>query len=152
VSLGIAAIIDALDARAATLGVFDVVNMHEPKNAPGRGIICSFWGVTMRPVGAASGLNVASVSVEFQYRIQTNMLQEPQDSIDSLVIDAADQLFASLIGSFSLAGSVRDIDIFGEHSEGLRAVLGYLNQDSMLYRVADIFVPMTVDNVYPEVA
>jgi hypothetical protein len=151
-ALGIAAIIDALTSRAGALGVFDQVNAHEPKNAPGRGIVCSCWWTTMRPVGSASGLAAARVLVEFQYRIQTSMLQEPQDAIDPLVMDATDQLFSSLIGGFTLGGLLRNIDLFGGESEGLRAVGGYLNQDSKLYRVSDIYVPMVVNDVYPEVS
>ena len=151
-ALGVPAIIDALTSKAGALGVFDAVNAHEPKNAPGAGVACSVWCSKMSPAPEASGLAVASVLVEFQMRIYTSMLQEPQDGIEPSVLAAADLVFTALIGGFTLGGNVRDVDVFGAHSEGLRAEAGYLNQDGKLFRVMDIHVPMIVSDVHPEVA
>ena len=44
-------ILDRLASHAMTLGVFDRVNTHEPKNAPGRGITCAIWVERIDPVG-----------------------------------------------------------------------------------------------------
>jgi hypothetical protein len=150
-ALDVVGIIDAVTSRAGALGVFDQVNAHEPKNAPGAGVVCSVWVSGMRPV-ESSGLASVSVRVELQCRIQTSMLQEPQDGIDVRVLAAADALFTALIGGFTLNGAVRQVDVLGAEGESLRAEAGYLNQDNRLFRVMDVFVPLVVNDVHAEVA
>lgn len=91
--------------------------------------------------------------LEVMLRIYTSMLQEPVDAIDTRVLDACDVLLAALIGDFDLGVTgVRYIDVHGSDGEELRATLGYLNQDSKLYRVMDIFVPILINDVYTESA
>lgn len=150
-ALNVTGIIDALTSAAGALGVFDQVNAHEPKSAPGSGVVCSIWVTDLRPV-RSSGLASVTVRAEFQCRIQTSMLQEPQDGIDTRVLLAADALFSSLAGGFTLGGAVRQVDLFGAEGEGLRAVAGYLTQDAKLFRVMDVFVPVIVSLVYTETA
>lgn len=145
-----ATLIDQLTSAAGALGVFDAVNAHEPKSAPGSGVYCSVWFTKLEPIGDASGLASTSCLAEFQFRIYTSMLQEPQDAIDPLVLNATDLLFAALIGGVSLGGNVRNVDVFGAHSEGLRAQAGYLNQDGKLFRVIDVHAPLVISDVYTE--
>jgi hypothetical protein len=152
VPLSITTLIDQLTSGAGALGVFDTVNAHEPKSAPGSGVSCSLWFSKLEPIGLASGLASASCLIEFQFRIYTSMLQEPQDGIDPLVLFASDQLFAALVGGFSLGGNVRQVDVFGAYGEGLRAQAGYLTQDNKLFRVIDIHCPLVINDVYTETA
>ena len=149
-SLAIATLIDQLTSVAGALGVFDSVNAHEPKSAPGQGVSCSVWVSDLEPIGEASGLASATVRLEFQFRIYTSMLQEPQDGIDPLILDATDKLFTALIGGVTLSGNVRHIDVFGAYGEKLRATAGYLNQDGKLFRVMDIHAPLVVNDTYTE--
>ena len=149
----LALVMDELVSAAQRTGLFDSVAGHEPKSAPGTGLHCGLWISDMRP--AASGLAALSVAVEFQYRIYLGMLTEPQDAIDPAVTRAAAALFGALCGNFLLddtSGAVRSVDVLGSDSEGMRAKSGYLSQDSKLFRVMDIFVPIVINDAFTEVA
>jgi hypothetical protein len=43
------------------------------------------------------------------------------------------------------------VDLIGQHSQGLRAKAGYVNQDSTVYRLMDVSLPLIVNDLYPEV-
>lgn len=146
-------LIDALSSYCTKMGIFDSVSTHEPKSSPGRGgVSVSLWIADYQPI-QSSGLNSVSMRLEVMLRIYTSMIQEPMDAIDTNVLGACDALLAAFIGDFDLGVTgVRYIDVFGSDGEGLRAQLGYLNQDSKIFRVMDIFVPILVNDVYTEQA
>ena len=149
--LNTSAFLDYVTSQAAQLGVFDSVTGHEPKAAPSpTGVSCSVWVSSLRP--ARSGQASVSVRLELQARCFTSMLQDPQDGIDPRVTDAAGLLMNAMIGSFTLAGQARMVDVFGAEGEGLRAQAAYLTQDSKLFRVMDIFIPIIINDLWDEVA
>jgi len=144
-------ILAEIESFALSSGLFDQVNRHEPKSAPARtGVTAGIWSSGMR--AGTSGLDRVSVVLTFQLRIYTSMLQEPQDEIDPRLLDATDAMFAALAGNFTLSGKSRYVDIFGSDSDGLSATPGYLSQDSKIFRVMDIAIPIIVNDAYAEVA
>jgi len=152
VSIDSRALFNVLTGYAASSGLFDSVTGHEPKAAPSpTGVSASIWWAGTEPI-LSSGVNSVSVRVEFQCRVYTTMLQEPQDDIDPRIMDAVDVMFTALIGDFDFGSQARYVDVLGSDGERLRAVPGYLTQDSKVFRVADIFVPVLVNDAYAEVA
>src|SRR5689334_16064904 len=101
-----AAVFTRLVDHAAKLGCFDRVNIHEPKNAPGKGLTCAIWSDRIDTI-TSSGLDSTSVRVSFKVRIYTPMIQEPQDGIDPDVLDATCALFTAYNGDFELDGLAR---------------------------------------------
>jgi len=150
-ALNFQAIVDAVASYAEATGEFDTVNMHEPKAKPGNGVTCSVWVGEISPLGAASGLNVVSGLIELSMRVQTPFKQQPEDGIDPLVMQAVGALMTAFAGGFTMAGVVRNVDLLGEHSQGLRAKAGYINQDGTVYRVMDVMLPLIVNDLFPEV-
>lgn len=134
---------DALVSHAMSAGVFDQVNAHEPKSKPGRGIVASIYLDSIVP--AKSGLASVSVRITFNIRIQTSMTQEPQDDIDPNILSAVDVLMTLYAGDFSLSDRVRNVDLM-EFS----ARSGYVNQDSTMFRVIVISLPLIVNDVWEE--
>lgn len=145
-------ILNAIVSHAMAAGVFDRVNTHEPKNAPGHGLTVAIWADSIDPVSAASGLSVTAARIVFNLRIYSNMLQEPQDAIDPNIIDAVDVLFTAYSGDFELGGSVRNIDLLGQFGSSLSAQAGYINQDGTLYRVMTITVPVIINDAWSQAA
>lgn len=141
-------ILEALVSHAMTLGVFDRVNKHEPKNAPGRGFTCAFWLGNIDPLPGASGLVATTVRVMWQARVYTNMLAEPQDGIDPDMLNAVDALMNAYSGDFTLGGLIRNVDLLGEFGEALRAMPGYLDQDNRKFRVATIMIPLIINDAW----
>lgn len=137
------ALFSALESHAMSLGVFKRVNTHEPENAPGTGLSCS---ITLGPVAAtpgASGLNAVSGTITFQVMIFNPMQQKPLDGIDPAILAAVSVLLGEYSGSFTLGGTVRDIDLLS-----LRADPVYVNQDGTEFRVEQITVPIVVNDLW----
>lgn len=143
------AIIDAAASHAMTLGLFERVNKHEPKNAPGNGLTCAIWGGRITPINS-SGLASTSVRLLLNVRLYSSMLQEPADMIDPNLTAACDTLMAAYAGDLTLGAQVRTVDVRGIHGVPMEAVDGYLSQDNRLYRVYTITLPLLINDAWTE--
>lgn len=150
-ALNAATLLSQVVSHMMTLGLFERVNKHEPKNAPGNGLNAAVWVQTIKPV-LTSGLGATSAQVVFTARIYKNMLAEPQDDIDPNLIRAVDVVMNSYSGDFDLGGNVREVDLLGEHGESLSAQAGYLDQSGKLFRIMDITIPLIINDVWTQVA
>ena len=146
----IQALIDAVVSHALSLGVFEKVNGHEPKSAPGNGITGAVWVQSIQPI--LGGLNSTSVRFTLNFRCYTSMLTEPQDLIDPNLAGSADLLMEAVTGDFTLDGMVRSVDLLGAHGTALSAEAGYLEQDKRLFRVITVTIPLIVNDAYGQVA
>ncbi len=147
-ALNSSVLVNALASHAAATGRFDVVNGHEPKNAPGGNLSCAIWVQDYKP--ASSGLASTSMRLVFNVRLYTSMLQEPVDMIDPDLLDATDLLLADYIGNFTMGGLLRMVDVRGIDGNPITAQAGYLTQDGKVYRVMTIFIPLVINDVYTE--
>lgn len=148
-------IIDAAVSHALSLGVFDRVNAHEPKHAPGLGMTAAVWVDRVEPVARASGLAATSAKLQLMVRVYTSANTEPADAIDPDVIKAVDLLMAAYTGDFTLGGLVMEVDLLGIHGTPLTAQAGYLRfgrsdvADGVL-RVVTITVPCIVADAWTQ--
>lgn len=144
-------LIDRIASHAMTLGLFDRVNQHEPKSAPGRGLTCAVWIDRIEPARGRSGLAATDARVVFNVRVYTNMLQNPQDAIDPQVMNAVDKLFEAYSGDFQLGDDERWIDLLGAtQGHPLFSQSGYINIDNRVQRVMTITVPVIVENAWTQ--
>lgn len=148
--MDIPAIRAGLISHALALGLFSDVSGHEPKAAPTGGLSGALWMDSIDPARARSGLNSSTLRVAFNFRIGQGMLDEPQDDIDERVMVAACALMNAYSGDFELGGQVMEIDLLGAHGFPLSAKAGYLNQDSKLYRVMVITIPLIINDVFAQ--
>jgi hypothetical protein len=149
-SLDVTGILDGIVSHAMALGLFERVNTSEPKAAPGNGLTCAIWADKVEPVALASGLAVTSARVAFMVRIYTSMLQQPQDAIDPNILAAVDALITAYSGDFDLGGTVRNVDLLGQHGVPLSAQAGYINQDNKNMRVMTIVLPVIVSDIWSQ--
>jgi hypothetical protein len=148
-----AAILAALEDHAATTGRFERVNGHEPKNAPGNGLSAAFWLQRIGPVmGFHSGLDSTSALLVWQCRLSLNMLYEPQDSIDPVLMGAAAALIGEYAGDFTLGDLVRCVDLRGMAGQPLGGEAGYLPQDGKLFRAYTLTIPLIFNDAWAEAA
>jgi len=151
-ALGTVALFNVLVTHAMESGLFERVNSHEPKNAPGRGLTCSVTAGPITPYPGGSGLASTTARVAFMVRIASSMLQEPQDDIDPVLMDAADVMFTAYSGDFDMTSNARCIDLLGESGEPMRAEFGYFEQDGKYFRFCTIMVPVIVNDSWAQVA
>lgn len=151
------AIRDALASVAQATGYFDQVVTHEPKSAPGKGLVCCIFAGGIAP-SLSSGLSGTSAVLRFSAQVRCSMLREPQDDIDLDILEAVDTLAAALSGDFDLdVTGVRGIDLLGSMGSpsagtgaGLAAEFGYIDQDGHMYRVAELNIPIIINDVWAQ--
>lgn len=146
------AMVDGIVSNALQLGLFDQVNLHEPKRSPGAGMTAYVFPDRIQPYSAASGLNATTVVIVFIFRIYQNMLSEPQDNIDPNLIKAVDILMMQYSQEFTLAGQVRNIDLLGEFGTALSANAGYVNLDGKIFRIMDVNIPVIINDAFSQEA
>lgn len=146
-----AGIFNALVSHAKALGLFDRVNGHESKNAPGNGVNADCWVANLKPYPGQSGLASTTAVLVVNVRIYSSMLADPQDAIDPNIITAAATLMGEYSGDFDLGGTVESVDLLGRTGVQLEALGGYLELDKKLYRVMTLTVPMVINDVWAQV-
>ena len=148
-SLGAQTVFNELSSHAQTLGVFEAVNTHEPKDAPS-GPHCSFNIVGVRPDPEGSGLDRTTARVVVLARIYIPMLQEPQDAIDPQIVVATDKLMEAYSTDNTLGGNVMTIDLLGMGQERLEGRAGYITLGGTSYRSMDIQIPCIVADAWTQ--
>lgn len=146
----IATAVNQLVTAAAASGYFPAgVASVEPKSPPPTdGLYFATWFETIRPVPERSGLPVTSCRVEMMARLFLGMLTDPQDQIDTQLGVAASYMLAQLTGDFRVDGA--EIDLLGAYGDRLAATFGYVTMDRMVFRIVDILVPFTADDVFDQ--
>lgn len=150
-ALGVVGITASVQSHAESLGLFETVNLHEPKSKPNNGLTCAIWADKIGPASGSSGLDSTSALVLMAVRIYTPMLQQPYDSIDSDMLAAVDALMGAYSGAFTLEGQIREVDLLGEFGTSLSAQAGYVNQDGKLFRVMTIALPLVVNDLWTQI-
>lgn len=148
-ALDMAALLGKLQAHATDKGSFESVILHEPKSAPGAGITLAMWLDKTRPT-LASGLDSVSMLVVVNLRAYLPFVSQPEDAIDAALWAAMDPVIQSYCTDFTLNGTARAVDIFGENGQEMDAVYGYLTQDGTVFRIVELAVPVIVNDCYQE--
>ncbi|MER5559705.1 hypothetical protein ABT071_13975 [Streptomyces sp. NPDC002506] len=150
-SLATASILDGLVSHALSLGRFERVNEHEPKNAPGSGLTCSIVVDQISPI-QASGLAATSARLSFTMHLFASMAAASDDLVDRQLLAALDELFTAYTGDFTLGGLLRMVDVLGAYGTGLEATAGYLNSGGQDFRVFTITLPVIVNDLWEQTA
>lgn len=156
--INVASILSKIESHAMSLGRFERVNRHEPKNAPGNGLTCAIWIQEIGPVPSGSGLTVTTGRLAFMERLYSNMIQEPQDAIDPNIIEATDALMGAYSVDFDFSivdgvqgePTIRNIDLLGQAGTPLSARAGYVNISNVMYRAMDISLPLIVNDIWTQ--
>lgn len=151
-SIDLKGLINAVSSPAAASGHFDAVQGHEPKSAPGNGLLLAVFLSGILPVARASGLATTSARVELTARIYKPFLSQPEDLIDPAIGDAANDLMLAYSADFDLAGLARNVDLLGAHGAPLGGRAGYQKVDTTTYRVFDIVIPIIVNDAWAQEA
>ena len=143
-------LMNAVVSHAESTGYFEEVMAHEPKQAPGNGLVAAFWVDAIRPVNS-SGLNSTSALVVLLVRVYQNMLADPQDDTDPSLLKATTNLISAYCGDLELGDTVRSIDVRGIEGTPMTAQTGNMNIDNRMYRAMDITVPVILNDAWTEV-
>jgi hypothetical protein len=136
----------------AEIGAFrSSVIKHEPKAAPTALPALALWWSGIGPARGFSGLAATSARIEFRGRVYMNFRSRPEDDIDPQLMALTSQVIAAFSGAFTLNGDVAAVDLLGGWGNPLSAEAGYIEHDGQDFRVAEIVIPLIVDDVWSQV-
>ncbi len=141
------ALFEAIQSYAQALNIFQATETHDPWNAPGNRLFCSITLGPVRPVAVASGLASVSGQVTLLVRVWSGAEQKPLGNIDPEVLSAVCSLMGAFAGGFTLGGTVRDVDLFA-----MSAVPAYVDFEGKPFRVAEISLPLLINDMFAEEA
>lgn len=139
---------DRIQSHALALGVYDVVNTHEARSAPGQGIQAALWVDYIGPFPPGSGLGATTGLVALLCRSYSSMYQAPLDQVDPNLLGAVSAFMGALTGDLDLGGTVRNIDLMGMSGRRLETQAGYVEIDKKLYRCLDLRIPVIVNDMW----
>lgn len=147
---GINALYAAVVSDAQAIGLFPSVLRYEPKTAPQADPTLAVWLQSLTPAKGLSGLAATSGRAQFGARLYTNYLARPEDSIDPKLLELASALIGTWSGGFTLGGDVMEIDLLGAYGTPLSFEAGYIVHDDKHFRVAEITLPVIIDDLWEQ--
>ena len=137
--------LDAIESVLKRTGYFGSgTQQGEPKSPPAGDLYAAIW---MDSVGVSSlTLNGTVESHVITVRIYRRELQEPgelaEDELSRAVLAVQDLLMADV----DLGGAVRNVDVGGQTGQGFGVEFGHIEMSGVKFRVADMRVPLIVDD------
>lgn len=142
---------DYVLSACASVGHFEAVVGHEPKAAPSRtGLTGAVFQRSLTP--ASSGLASVSMRYLLNLRVFISAQGEAQDDMEMQLTAGVDAMLSYFIGHFAGLTGSRYVDVFGADGDEMTAQYGWIEQDSKKYRIADITIPLVLNDSYAEVA
>ena len=132
------AIASFLEAR----GEFSHVQIGEPKSPPDGDLAAAVFMADASVVGIT--LSTSIELHEVTIRVYRNMLDEPVEDNEIRLSQTVTGIVSDLLGDYDLGATVRNIAT-GEYGRTLSTTFGYLDVGGVMFRMADISVPMIVD-------
>lgn len=91
-------------------------------------------------------LGKTSTAYDITVRFHRNMLADPVELTEFSLAETVSNVSEDLLGDFDLGSTVRNIDVGGEFGRSLRARWGYVKVSGLTYRIADLFLPVVVND------
>ncbi len=124
---------------------FSRVELGEPKSAPvDAGIVVYFWMESIQVVALTLDKTIEVYTLTV--RVHSGLFQEPVADIETDMQEAVSKADEALFANFTLDNKVRHIDVAGIYGTGYRVDWGHADIGGTLYRVADITLPLLVDD------
>lgn len=140
------ALFSRIRSAAKGLGIAAAVIGHDPESQPPAGVSYSIMLGPVKPI-LSSGLAAVSGEVTLMVHVWNSAAGRPLDKVDPQVLWATCALMGALAGSFTLGGTVREVDLFS-----MTAQPGYVPFGGKEYRVMQITVPIEINDMWTEVA
>jgi hypothetical protein len=79
-------------------------------------------------------------------------MSKPEGSTDPKLIALISQLIGAFSGGFTLGGNVMAVDLLGAWGAPLEATAGYISHDGHEFRVAELTIPVVIDDIWAQEA
>lgn len=160
-------ILDLLVSRAKRMKRFAAVLKHEPRTAPNKFVTAAFFlGAPNAAPGGfqtikrVSDLGHAGMRLDVICRLYMDAKgpvaygnKPPSlDNIDQVLLEHMELILRECHAhvSFGIEDSGVWTDANGADSEGLGGLIGYLDQDNIKFRIAEIYIPVILSTYYQQ--
>lgn len=147
VAFQIKSTLQVLQSILKASGYTRLAQIGEPKGAISERVAAALFNtsahVTRLTLGGSPGTEESHLVT---IRFYMNMLDDPQEDIEFLLMEAVSNVSEAILNDFDLGATVRHVDVAGINGQPLAVTYGYLEQHGVMYRVADLLVPLMVDN------
>tara|TARA_R100001530_G_scaffold33644_3_gene26392 strand:- start:968 stop:1423 length:456 start_codon:yes stop_codon:yes gene_type:complete len=145
VAFAIKTTLESIQGYLAASGYFHDVQIGEPKQPPAGELAAAIYmsSVNVVLVFANGGTRE---NHQIMVRIYLNMLSLPEEDIEKRMAEVVSKVTSDLIGDADQRGTVMTIDVGGMHGPALNIRWGHVDVGGTMYRVADMLVPVIVDD------
>lgn len=132
-----------IESQIGANGYFPRVRIGEPKG-PVDDLTAAIWmqGGAVKQATLQSPIEVHTAKI----RTYINMLHEPTEEIETILANGAGKIIGDLCSNLQLDNQPRCVDVAGIYGQSIAVNWGYCEISGTLYRVADIIVPIIVDD------
>ena len=137
----------AVESYVQNLGLFQTVQIGEPKQPLGQGIHAAIFMQSVSISTVYVGGDTRENHI-VQVRIYKDMLAEytaPQNNLETELASAVSKLMSNLLGDTDLESSIMSIDAAGMDGASMTATYGYISLGGVMYRVVDVGIPLIVN-------
>ena len=138
-------VIQAIESFVAQNGYQGKVGVGEPKSPPAEEIAAAVFLRSLSVIDAT--LTTLDGHAMVTIRLYRDMLAEPTEDNEYKLAAAAFQLLADVAAGFTLSGLVRHVDFAGAGGNTLVVQFGYTDIGGRLFRIADIDMPMIINDI-----
>lgn len=139
----IADTLSAVQSYFLASGYVDNASIGEYRQPPS-GVSAAIF---MRRAGVARlTLNSTIETHLVTVRIYKSWITTDPEQLELELAELVSSVLSDLLGDYDLGGTIRNIDVGGQHGEALNTVFGHLDLAGTMYRIADIHLPFLVDD------
>lgn len=145
-SFDVKASLQAIESYLSKSGYFASVSVGERKAPPsGGGLSVDLWmkSASVVRLYANGGTGESHVVLVRVYR---DLFGLPTEETEFVLAKAVQQVLGDLLGEYDLGATVREIDAGGINGTPVRTDWGHVDIGGKLFRVADITLPLSVDD------
>src|SRR3990167_417152 len=141
-AFSIKATLQAITSYLAASGHVKVARLGEPKAPPENvtaAVFMSSVSVAQLTLGTTIERHVVTI------RLYRNMLDESAD-VELELARIVSEISGNLLGEFDLGATIRNVDAGSQYGTGLSSRWGYVDVGGTMFRVADMLLPLIVDD------
>ena len=137
--------LESLKGYLAASGYFHDVQIGEPKQPPVGQLAAAIYMSSVNVVLLFANGGTRE-NHQVMVRMYMNMLSQPEEDTENYMAEVASKITSDLIGDADQRGTVMSIDVAGMHGPSLSIRFGHLDVGGVMFRVADMVVPVIVDD------
>lgn len=137
--------LQAVESYLKASGYVRTVLVGEPKQpVEGHGVSAAIYmtsaDVVQLTLNGTIEVHTATI------RLYADMLREPLEANEFEMSEIAGSILSDLLGEYDLGGTVRNIDAGGQYGSAVSVRWGHVDVSGKMYRIADIALPLIVDD------